>query len=78
MDPAARQLQRDIKLKKTVLKMRTVELLKELRTLALDTSGSNYLLTARLEEYLDKAIRCCVCVCVCVCVMHTDAFIACA
>ena len=77
MDPAARQLQRDIKLKKTVLKMRTVELIKELRTRALDTSGSKYLLTARLEEYLDKAIRCCVCVCVCVCDAHRCIYRVC-
>ena len=57
MDPAARQLLRDMKLKKCVLKMRTVEMIKELRTRALDTTGSKYHLTARLQEYLDKATK---------------------
>ena len=57
MDPAARQLLRDMKLKKYVLKMRTVEVIKELRTRALDTKGTKYHLTARLQEYLDKATK---------------------
>ena len=57
MDPAARQLLRDMKLKKYVLKMRTVDMIKELRTRALDTTGTKYHLTARLQEYLDKATK---------------------
>ena len=57
MDPAARQLLRDMKLKKYVLKMRTVEVIKELRTRALDTKGTKYHLTARLQEYLNKATK---------------------
>jgi hypothetical protein len=57
IDPAARQLLRDMKLTKYVLKMRTVEMIKELRTRALDTTGTKYHLTARLQEYLDKATK---------------------
>jgi hypothetical protein len=55
-DPAARQLQRDLRLKKMLLKLRSVELIKELRTRALDTHGTKYQQIARLSEYLDKSI----------------------
>ena len=55
-DPAARQLQRDQRLKKMLLKLRSVELIKELKTRALDTHGTKFQQIARLSEYLDKAI----------------------
>ena len=40
-----------------LLKLKIVELEKELRTRALETHGSKYQLIARLSEYLDKAIK---------------------
>jgi len=56
IDPASRQLERDTKLNKEVLKMKTAELIKELRTRALDTAGSKYELTKRLMEYLQARL----------------------
>jgi len=56
IDPASRQLERDTKLNKEMLKMKTAELIKELRTRALDTAGSKYELTKRLMEYLQARL----------------------
>ena len=56
VDPAARQLQRDVQLRKE-LRLRRLELIKECRTRALETTGSKFHLVARLEEYLDNIIK---------------------
>ena len=49
---AERQLERDRQLDRDVLKLRSVDLIRECRTRALDTSGSKFQLTARLQAYL--------------------------
>ena len=50
-------MERDLKLQKRLLKMKTTELIKECRTRALDTDGTKLHLIGRLDEYLDKEIK---------------------
>lgn len=57
VDPAARQLQRNVQLRKELLRLRRVELIKECRTRTLETTGSKFHLVARFEEYLDNTIK---------------------
>ena len=50
VDPAARQLQRDVQLRKDLLRLSMLELMKEFRTSSLETTGSKFYLVVRLEE----------------------------
>jgi hypothetical protein len=50
VDPEAHQLQRDIQLRKDLLRLRMLELIKECRTSSLETTGFKFYLVPRLEE----------------------------